>query len=229
MKVNTSYFGSDRNPYLQTATTSTIGVWPIWTRTISTSHVTQVWTTWIETSTTGIIYADDVLTSSWQGSGFNQPSIAHQERQAYQRALNAQLRQGLDRMPAISMHQRQRDDRRRRLLQQRRENARKWAERRAHALLLSYLTPQQREMYERERHFHVCSKTGKTYRIYGDRGIMGNVYELDGQGRAVARLCAHSAPDIPVGDQLLTQMLWLRHHEAEFLRVANVHHVDRVR
>jgi hypothetical protein len=91
---------------------------------------------------------------------------------------------------------------------------------RAHALLLSHLTPAQRQTFEINKWFIVEGGRSKAkYRIRG-HACAGNVELLDGE-RVTHRLCCHCGPTIPLGDQLLTQKLMLELDEEEFLKLAN--------
>lgn len=93
----------------------------------------------------------------------------------------------------------------------------------ARTLLLEELDDQQRASLEAAKHFDVIGQTGRTFRVHVDRGMAGNVFRLDAQGRVVARYCGHPDPDeFPVDDGILTQVLMIRFCEAEFERLANI-------
>lgn len=94
---------------------------------------------------------------------------------------------------------------------------------RAHELLLKYLNENQRADLAKENWFMVDGKSGVRYRI--KRGsLVGNVEVLNADGSVRHRLCAHDRNEgTPLDDQLLTQKLYLEHHEQEFLNVANRH------
>lgn len=97
------------------------------------------------------------------------------------------------------------------------EEKRKAARARARGLLISNLTREQRESYERNGFFDVVVD-GKTYRI--NQGSHGNVCQVDGAG-TVERYCVQ--PDgVPIEDQMLAQLLTLRFAPHEFFRNANV-------
>jgi len=88
---------------------------------------------------------------------------------------------------------------------------------RARRLLMSVLSPAQRQTYEDKRYFDV-QVAGKVYRIH--QGTHGNVRELGPDGRERYLWCAQ--PDhVPTEDAMLAQMLLLKHDEAAFRRVAN--------
>lgn len=102
--------------------------------------------------------------------------------------------------------------------------ARVTARNRAEELLLSLLNEEQRETYRLTGSFDVIGSAGGHYVI--ERGTSGNVVWIDPSGQPAARLCAH--PDMrerwmPDQDIALGQLLALRHDEAAFIRLANVH------
>lgn len=96
-------------------------------------------------------------------------------------------------------------------------------EARARELLLGYLNERQRQDLATHNWFLVDGKSGVRYRI--KRGsLVGNVEVLNADGSVRHRLCAHDRNEgTPLDDQLLTQKLYLEHHEQEFLNVANRH------
>lgn len=97
------------------------------------------------------------------------------------------------------------------------DEKRKAARARARGLLISNLTREQRESYEKNGFFDVVVD-GKTYRI--NQGTHGNVCQVDGRG-TVERYCVQ--PDgVPVEDAMLAQLLTLRFAPQEFFRNANV-------
>ncbi len=100
------------------------------------------------------------------------------------------------------------------------EARRKSAPDRAEKLLIGYLSAEQRATYTRYGWFVVRGESGRRYSIWKKDALYCNVCELGNYGQTVARLCAHPAIKVPMGDHLLTQKLMLEHHEAEFRRVA---------
>lgn len=92
---------------------------------------------------------------------------------------------------------------------------------RARELLLASLSPKQRADFEQHNHFFVTGPSKIRYRIRYD-GI-GNVDEIDWQGRGVQSWCG--VPDpleyLPIYDQMLAQKLSLETDDAAFKRVAN--------
>lgn len=95
------------------------------------------------------------------------------------------------------------------------------AERTAEALLLKYLTPEQRADYQQYGHFNVISMSRRRFRIR--KFTVANVDEVDDQG-VVRRLCCHPVGSLPGPDMMLAQKLNLELNEDEFLRAANVHY-----
>jgi hypothetical protein len=93
------------------------------------------------------------------------------------------------------------------------------AEVRAKELLESMLTPKQLKQLAEKSEFEVVSQTGKRYAIA--KGSAGNVHSLDERRRKVARHCIHPTDCVPCWDAMLSQLMWLRWNEAEFLKVAN--------
>lgn len=106
-----------------------------------------------------------------------------------------------------------------------RAKARENAGKRAESLLLSTLTPAQRETYERHKWFVVEGGKSKTkYRIRYSDHMVANVDVLADDGKVVHRLCCHlDIGTVPTGDQLLAQKLMLEGNEDHFLKTANRH------
>lgn len=98
---------------------------------------------------------------------------------------------------------------------------RKEAADRAAALLSDHLAPEQRETFEKQRHFVVHSRDGqRRYRV--EYGTAGNVKLLNAEGKAVAKFCIHPVDSrIPTEDVMLTQKLMIEGDEESFLRIAN--------
>ena len=101
----------------------------------------------------------------------------------------------------------------------RRAEERRQADVRADDLLLSLLTPAERETMEKMAALVVRSQTGRTFQLR--RGRIANVDEMDADGNVIARFCIHPRESVPYGDSLLAQKLMLETNEAEFLRIAN--------
>jgi hypothetical protein len=106
------------------------------------------------------------------------------------------------------------------LLHERRPRPRTEAEKRAVALLLSWLTPEQEEQWHARGDFEAIGcDTGSRYRITY-RPVM-NVHELDHDGRPVAQWCFTPEGKLAVGDVLLAQKIALETMEREALATAN--------
>lgn len=104
---------------------------------------------------------------------------------------------------------------------------RKQALARSKELLLSHLTKEQRETFEKNNWFVVTGGKSKTrYRIRGN-GYAGNIDVLAAGSKkndtVIGRLCCHATSDIPLYDQLLGQKLHLQYNEERFLSIANRH------
>lgn len=98
------------------------------------------------------------------------------------------------------------------------------AKERALRLLREQLTDEQKAELAEKRYFSLStidSKSGehRHYRIH--QGSAGNVEQVDANGKKLKRFCIHPTIACPEEDTMLTQMLWLRTQEEEFLRVAN--------
>jgi hypothetical protein len=106
-----------------------------------------------------------------------------------------------------------------------RDRSRVEASNRADDLLLSMLSPEQRESYFLNNHFEVIGSCGNRYRIR--EGVSGNIDWLDDEtGEVKGRLCAHPTMErdwLPVQDVAVAQLLALTTDEMSFVRVANVH------
>jgi hypothetical protein len=98
------------------------------------------------------------------------------------------------------------------------------ARKRAREWLLSLLTPDQREVFQRNKWFVVeGGKTKRRYRIRADNYLVANIDVLDGDV-VTHRLCAHSdLSELPLEDHLVAQKLMLESDEDEFLKIANRH------
>lgn len=103
-----------------------------------------------------------------------------------------------------------------------REEARLEAVEKADALLQENLSEEQRRELEEHRYFTVESPGSKRrYRVKAGHGKHGNIIEVDERGREVSSICAAPRGNVPEGDYLLAQKLFLEHDEEEFRRIAN--------
>lgn len=197
----------------------------------STNSVTSVdsndyiWKVWNSdrTGTSDFDYVDPFFFSSTStGNSTNiqvweEWNIPQEAREASRRA-SAEQREAWRRME---------EEQRRLAEQQRAENEARWkreaeekekAKKRAEELLLSFLTPEQRDELERLNHFHLIVGERK-YRI--KRGRSRNIELLDASGKPVEKLCAHPRDYIPDADTMLAQKLMLETDEEAFLKMAN--------
>jgi len=88
------------------------------------------------------------------------------------------------------------------------------------ALLKDWLSPTQREQYERELHFDVIGSTsGRRYRIH--HGTQFNIEELDADGCGVAALCFAPEGPLAAGDVMLAQKIALETDEVTAVGIAN--------
>jgi len=88
------------------------------------------------------------------------------------------------------------------------------------ALLREWLSPEQRQQFDRYRYFDVVgSDSGARFRIH--YGSASNVHELDVWGSPRAGWCFRPVGSLVVGDILLAQKIALETNERETLAVAN--------
>lgn len=203
------------------ATTNQLSRWFV-DETASTSG----WFNATNTTSTGTYvglaaWTDDDTTSAQQAMWVNQyqrmylqaQQMTFQEVRAHQEAVNRQYADTIRRQQEAEAEA----NRRYAEVQKKREEASK----RAQELLLSHLTPEQRESVRQNKWFIVeGGKSKKKYRIKTN-AVAGNVEELDAAGKVVARYCCHADGSIPFGDQHLTQMLTLAYDEDYFTKRAN--------
>jgi hypothetical protein len=93
-------------------------------------------------------------------------------------------------------------------------------EKRALALLRSWLTPEQDRQWAARREFDVIGcDSGRRYRI--TCGVMMNIHQLDPGGSAVAQWCFAPVGGLALGDVLLAQKIALETMETKALAIAN--------
>lgn len=92
--------------------------------------------------------------------------------------------------------------------------ARKQARERAEQLLVSCLSPSQRQQYEENSTFTVTGQSGEHYTIHSF-----SAYNVTSPTWS---FCA-GPQDVPICDQMLAQKLMLETEEVQFLRIANKH------
>jgi hypothetical protein len=94
------------------------------------------------------------------------------------------------------------------------------ADKRAMALLRSWLTPDQEKQWDARGAFEVIGcDTGRRYRITY-RAVM-NVHQLDPDGHPVQQWCFAPEGNLAVGDVLLAQKIALETMETMALAIAN--------
>lgn len=97
------------------------------------------------------------------------------------------------------------------------------ANERAETLLISCLTPEQRESFRKNGYFTVAGSKGGIYQIH--RGRLHNIYRLDLQGNKVEEICCAPRMQVPDCDTMLSQKLTLEVDEDELRRKANIWHL----
>lgn len=227
--------------FASSGATSNDKVWYYWNRDYdttsgsylyaSTNSVTSVdsndyiWRVWNSdrTGTSDFDYADPFFCSRTSAGDstsiqvWEEWNIPQEAREASRRA-SAEQREAWRRM----------EEEQRRLAEQRQaENEARWikeaeerekAKQRAEELLLSFLTPEQRDELQRLSHFHLIVGDRK-YRI--KRGRSRNIELLDEAGKPIKKLCAHPIAYVPDADTMLAQKLMLETDEEAFLKLAN--------
>jgi hypothetical protein len=94
------------------------------------------------------------------------------------------------------------------------------AEEKAHALLRAWLSPEQAQQYNSQKHFDVIgSDTGTRYRIR--HGRMVNIDQLDSAGNRVCVLCVVPEGNLAASDCMLAQKIALETFETKALATAN--------
>ncbi len=94
------------------------------------------------------------------------------------------------------------------------------AEARSARLLLTNLSPAQRQQFAKHKYFDVTGgQTGTRYRIR--RGPSMNIDEIDAAGRPVAGLCFYPKGYLRTGDVMLGQKFALELDEIEVLAIAH--------
>jgi hypothetical protein len=90
---------------------------------------------------------------------------------------------------------------------------RRQAQRRAEALLLGWLSSDQRKQYQAHGWFEVTTPRGYRYRI-----VRGGVLRLDPRGSAY---CIEATSPVPAADEMLANKLLLETDERRFLATAH--------
>lgn len=180
---------------------------PIETTTATTSINTNVWHQWVVTTDTGSVTPNEVRIR--HGMQPMEVTITNNVGGAWP-AQQRDPREELIRRNRI------------RAAQMRSRIKRRAADRVALDLLMSLLTPEQRDEYERLKRFHVVGNDGKVYRLR--RGWAGNldVVENAQSEDVIERWCVHPRSSVPAEDNLLAQKLMLETDAGELRRIANV-------
>ena len=93
------------------------------------------------------------------------------------------------------------------------------AEQKAHALLRAWLSPEQAQQYNSQKHFEVIgSDTGTRYRIR--HGRMVNIDQLDSGGNKVCMWCVVPEGNLAASDCMLAQKIALETFETKALAIA---------
>ena len=96
---------------------------------------------------------------------------------------------------------------------------RREAQRRAEALLLGWLSPDQRRQYQAHDWFEVTTTRGYRYRV-----LRGGVVRLDPLGSAY---CIEATSPVPAADEMLANKLLLETDERRFLATAHRYRYNR--
>ena len=96
---------------------------------------------------------------------------------------------------------------------------RRQARRRAEALLLDWLSPDQRRQYQARGWFEVTTPRGYRYRV-----LRGGVVRLDPRGSAY---CIEATSPVPAADEMLANKLLLETDERRFLATAHSYRYHR--
>ena len=88
-------------------------------------------------------------------------------------------------------------------------------------LMRGWLSPFQREQFDKSGYFDVMGcRTGRKYRIYY-KELSPNVYEIDDAGRRKMGLCFAPVGSLVMGDVMLAQKIALETDEQNALAAAN--------
>lgn len=175
------------------------------------------------TSSTTQVYVRQIMASRgantvwWSGINDTEAWVDHQTY-----VILAQQRVTISREQREEMT-RQQEERLREYEQRNRQRVE--AQARSKELLLSHLTPAQRDTFEKNQWFVV--EGGRSRQLYRIRstGISGNIDVLEGRpGKVTHRLCCHLRDvSVPLFDHILAQKIWIEADEDQFLRTANRH------
>lgn len=186
--------------------------WSVWTNNAATSTTTSIndliWSQWSNniTATSSSLTTGTSTSILW--AAWNQKVATLQN---YYRAPQPETQEQI-----AARAQRDADWKRQQAADR---AAREVVEKRAEAMLMSVLTPEQRAELLRDGHFHCRSKVGNRYRI--KRGTHGNVKRVNEHGKEIESLCVQPS-GIPVADCMVAQKLHIEFNEDEFRKTANI-------
>lgn len=193
------------NTATTTAASSMIGtdVFTYWTQATSSTNYTPASNVWNEWAT-GTASSFKIVTAPYPYDPYKNETDEERVVRLEKQAADAELRR--------------RRERRRRI----RSDV---AVIRAQRLLHSVLSDEQLAEFERTKAFTLTvidSRTGAERHFRINEGKAGNVTEIDEEGRAMAKYCAHLYGPEPMEDTLVAQKLMLETDIASFERIANV-------
>jgi predicted protein tyrosine phosphatase len=187
--------------------TATMAQTDLYTMTMTgTSRVDVIWTQWTTNAGTAAIGTNNVWTT-WQNNTASSNTV-YPQRYAQPAPLTAEQIAEQEARFAKLERRRKREVRQRQI-----------AELRAQRLLHELLTDEQAKEYAERKSFHVRVRD-RTFRI--NRGLAGNITEIDEAGNQLAKYCVHLYGQEPTEDSMVAQLLMLQTDLAEFERRANV-------
>jgi hypothetical protein len=179
------------------STTGTTVYWPLWHNSTATNS-----------AITAATFASNTIWPTWH------QVVVQLTEEEYRALVEAQRQQELQHLEEIRRLSAEAEER---------NKLKQEAEKRAKAILIEHLTPEQQETVEKNKWFVVIGgKTGKPYRIRTS-GYQGNVEQLE-NSTPKTRFCCHASHALPLSDHHLTQKMMIESDECEFLRVANRTH-----
>lgn len=186
-------------------------MWSTWTNTTTTtastfdSSTNGIWITWATSDSTSDTSNERPI---YYRSNYVPPQLSDEDIRRRQEQFEAQRQQALREAEA------------------RMEQAAA-ASARAKETLLSLLTEEQVEEYEKNQYFHLVAKNGKKYQI--KKMIGTNILQFNEEGAAEEQWCSHFTSaygQLPVEDILVAQLLYFLSGREEELR--QVAHRSRV-
>lgn len=198
-------------------------IWMGWNTqyTISTQTITSAnpWTVWVGTNSAATT-AGSTVWSVWnqpvqmyQDNLTRVPETAEQRRVRQEQEVRYQAEQAERNALYLA------EERERNIRWEAERQAVEVARQTAKELLMSLLTPEQRDMLLKRQFFLVKAKSGRVYRI--DEGTHGNLKVLDKDMKVIERLCIQPN-GVPAGDAMLMQKLMIETAEDVFRSHANI-------